>query len=192
MAVEDKEKLEKVEASEAVIALQPPILKPALYINRELSLLEFNARVLEEALDERNPLLERLQFLARFNLNLDEFFMIRTSGIREEVKAGVSDRSPDGMTPGEEMLAMRARMLPLLETQSAFFLDKLRPALARQGIKIAKYDDLQFEELTPEQKRGSKRKNAPALLRTATARRFAHDCGPRGRQRVRPCAACLR
>ena len=78
------------------IALQQPILKPSLYINRELSLLEFNGRVLEEALDERNPLLERVQFLARSHSNMDEFFMIRVSGIREQVKAGVSDRSPDG------------------------------------------------------------------------------------------------
>jgi polyphosphate kinase len=151
MAVEDKEKLEKGETWEAVIAYQQPLLKPAFYINRELSLLEFNARVLEEALDERNPLLERLQFLSRFNSNMDEFFMIRVSGIREQVKGGISERSPDGMTPGEERLAIRARILPLLETQSAFFREKLRAALSRQGIKIANYD-----ELMPDQKRAAR------------------------------------
>src|SRR4051812_37652011 len=151
MAAEHSEKVEKTEAGEALIALQQPLLKSALYINRELSLLEFNARVLEEALDERNPLLERVQFLSRFNSNMDEFFMIRVSGIREQVKAGVSDRSPDGMIPGEERVAIRAHILPLLETQASFFLDKLRPALSRQGIKIANYD-----ELTPEQKRAAR------------------------------------
>jgi polyphosphate kinase len=151
MAVEDKEKVEKGEAEEAVITLQQPLLRPSLYINRELSLLEFNSRVLEEALDERNPLLERLRFLAISHSNLDEFFMIRASGIREQVKSGVSERSPDGMTPIEEMLAIRAHILPLLETQSAFFRDKLRSALSRHGIKIANY-----EELTPEQKRAAR------------------------------------
>src|SRR5262245_11274280 len=138
MAVEHKEKVERDEvehSGEAMIGYQHPLLKPSLYINRELSLLEFNARVLEEALDERNPLLERVQFLSRFNSNMDEFFMIRVSGIREQVKAGVSDRSPDGMMPSEERLAIRARIVPLLETQSAFFRDKLRSALSRQGIK---------------------------------------------------------
>src|SRR5437016_6309602 len=81
------------------VILQPVSLKPELFINRELSLIEFNARVLEESFDERNPLLERVRFLYHFCSNLDEFFMIRVSGIREQVKAGISDRSPDGMTP---------------------------------------------------------------------------------------------
>jgi len=150
MAAEDTAKVERdegVRTREGMIALQQPLLRPALFINRELSLLEFNARVLEEAFDERNPLLERVQFLSRFNSNMDEFFMIRVSGIREQVKAGVSERSPDGMAPGEERLAIRARVLALLELQSAFFRDKLRSALSRQGIKIANYD-----ELSPEQK----------------------------------------
>src|SRR5689334_21943587 len=117
MAVEDKEKLDKQDkqdSGEQVISLQQPLLRPSLYINRELSLLEFNSRVLDEALDERNPLFERMKFFSIFNSNVDEFFMIRASGIREQVKAGVSDRSPDGMTPSEEMLAIRAHILPLL------------------------------------------------------------------------------
>jgi polyphosphate kinase len=146
MAVQDNEKLEQEGVEQSMLALQQPILKPSLYINRELSLLEFNGRVLEEALDERNPLLERVQFLARFHSNVDEFFMIRVSGIREQVKAGVSDRSPDGMTPSEEILAIRAHILPMLGTQSEFFRDKLRPALARQGIKVADYNELTSEQ----------------------------------------------
>lgn len=142
MAVDEKEK------SREVLSLAQPVLKSAFYINRELSLLKFNERVLEEALDERNQLLERVKFLAIFHSNLDEFFMIRLSGIREQVKAGVGDRSPDGMTPTEEMAAMRAAILPLLARQADFFRDTLRPMLAKAGIKIADY-----EELTPEQQR---------------------------------------
>jgi len=151
MTAQDQENLERAGMTEPLIALQQPTLKPALYINRELSLLEYNRRVLDEAFDEKNPLLERMKFLGIFNSMLDELFMIRVSGIREQVKAGVSDRSPDGMTPGEERVAIRAHILPLLDMQSAFFRDKLRVALARQGIKIANYD-----ELTPEQKRAAR------------------------------------
>ncbi len=77
--------------------------------------------MLDEAFDERNPLLERTKFLGIFNSMLDEFFMIRVSGIREQVKAGVSDRSPDGMTPSEEMVAIRAHILPLLDMQVGLF-----------------------------------------------------------------------
>ncbi|MFL5732629.1 MAG: polyphosphate kinase 1 [Chloroflexia bacterium] len=124
-------------------------LKPNQYFNRELSLLEFNRRVLEEALTESNRLLERLKFLSIFNSNMDEFFMIRVSGIREQLKAGVNERSVDGMTPGEEMSAIRLLSISLFETQSAFFLGTLRPELSKAGINICDYD-----ELTEEQKLG--------------------------------------
>jgi len=71
-----------------------------LFFNRELSLLEFHRRVLEESFDESNPMLERLKFLAIFSANLDEFFMIRVSGLKEELDENVTELSPDGMTPG--------------------------------------------------------------------------------------------
>lgn len=145
MAVDEKEKTVEV------MTLAQPVLKPAYYINRELSLLQYNARVLDEAFDARNPLLERVKFLSIFHSMVDEFFMIRVSGIREQVKAGVSDRSPDGMTPGEEMAAIRSAVLPLLASQSALFRDALRPELAKAGIKVADYADL-----TPEQKRAAR------------------------------------
>ena len=78
----------------------------SLYINRELSLLEFQRRVLEEALDENNPLLERLKFLAIFGSNMDEFFMVRVSGIRKQVEAHIMEVFPDGMTPPDILAAI--------------------------------------------------------------------------------------
>ena len=133
-----------------VLAFQQTALDPSLYLNREMSLLGFNAQVLDQAFDERNPLLERLKFFSIFNSTLDEFFTIRVSGIREQVIAGIGERSPDGMTPVEEMQAMRRGVLPLLDLQGDFLCDVLKPALARQGILISNY-----EELSEEQKRAT-------------------------------------
>src|SRR6185436_10038883 len=86
---------------------------PEYYINRELSLLEFQRRVLEEAQDERNPLLERLKFLAIFGSNMDEFFMVRVSGIRKQVEARIMEVSPDGLTPPEVLAATRRLALEM-------------------------------------------------------------------------------
>src|SRR5512140_1973534 len=86
-----------------------PLDDPSLYVNRELSLLEFQRRVLEEAEDEDNPLLERVKFLAIFGSNMDEFFMVRVSGIRKQVDAHLTEVSPDGMTPRDQLAAIRKR-----------------------------------------------------------------------------------
>lgn len=139
MATTEEMTIAEVTQTEQTQSVEP-FVSP--YINRELSWLEFNARVLEEALDETNPLLERLKFLAIFGSNLDEFFMIRLSGIREQVKAGVQERSPDGMSPIEEMAAMRKRIIPMHEKASRFYREELQPALAARGITIANYADL--------------------------------------------------
>src|SRR5689334_3387465 len=91
--------------------------KSQFFFNRELSLLEFHARVLEEALDERNPLLERLKFLSIFSSNIDEFFMIRVSGLKEELQ-DANVMSPDGMTPAEQLAKTRERIVGLMTQQA--------------------------------------------------------------------------
>jgi polyphosphate kinase len=108
------------------------------YVNRELSWLEFNSRVLHEARDERNPLLERVKFLAIFANNLDEFFQVRIAGLRQQVEAGKVARSPDGRTPDEQLAAARARVLELVADHSAIFAS-LRHHLTPEGIELVDY-----------------------------------------------------
>jgi polyphosphate kinase len=108
------------------------------YLNRELSWIEFNARVLHEARDERNPLLERARFLAIFAGNLDEFFQVRIAGLRQQVEAGAVAREPGGLTPAEQLAAARPRVLELVAEHSAIFL-QLRRDLAAEGVELVDY-----------------------------------------------------
>src|SRR6185312_3724961 len=110
----------------------PTLAKSQLFFNRELSLLEFHARVLEEALDERNPLLERLKFLSIFSSNLDEFFMIRISGLKEELH-DVSVVSPDGLTPSQQLQKSRERILVLINEQARCLREEVLPQLRETG-----------------------------------------------------------
>ena len=105
------------------------------YLNRELSWLDFNARVLHEARDERNPLLERAKFLAIFASNLDEFFQVRVSGLMEQVAAGSLKRSSDGRTAAEQLAAIRERVQGLVVEHSRL-LREVRAGLAREGVAI--------------------------------------------------------
>lgn len=124
----------------------PPDLEdPKLYVNRELSWLQFNARVLEEAEDVENPLLERVKFLSIFSSNLDEFFMIRISGLREQLSGGVLEAPPDGMTTLEQLAAVRQETL----RQFTRFSDCYRDVLEKfktQGIHVLRYKELQSKQ----------------------------------------------
>jgi polyphosphate kinase len=110
------------------------------YLNRELSWLDFNARVLHEAQDERNPLLERTRFLAIFASNLDEFFQVRVAGLRQQVAAGHSSPFPDGLSASEVLQRVRTRVLPLVEAHSRT-LASIRAQLAEAGIRIVTYEE---------------------------------------------------
>src|SRR5256714_13477133 len=119
---------------------------PALFLNRELSWLEFNSRVLHEAIDERNPLLERLKFLAIFNTNLDEFYMVRVAGLRRQIAAGVHVLSPDGMSPSDQLAAISARIGDLMRAQRELLYDTLLPELGKHGVRLVSIDDLSSVE----------------------------------------------
>ncbi len=113
-----------------------------LYINRELSWLDFNDRVLQLAEDESAPLLERVKFCAIYTTNLDEYFMVRVAGLQDQVEAGVDSPSQDGLTPEQTIAAIRGRVLGLGERLSDCFEDRLRPALAEHGIAVVGVSDL--------------------------------------------------
>jgi polyphosphate kinase len=113
----------------------PGPTSPPLYLNRELSWLAFNARVLHEAADPRVPLLERLKFLAIFGSNLDEFFMVRVAGLRRQIASGTLHHTPDGLTPAEQLAAIRERVALLLDDQRRI-LGELLAELAPHGVRL--------------------------------------------------------
>jgi polyphosphate kinase len=126
---------------------QPPRLDdPALFVNRELSLLDFQRRVLEEAQDNRNPLLDRLMFLSFVGSNLDEFFMVRVAGLKRQIEKSVTETGPDGMTPAEQMRAIRASVIRLFRSAHDCWTKELIPALESAGIRILNYADLTEEQ----------------------------------------------
>src|SRR5512141_3233173 len=110
------------------------------YINRELSWLDFNDRVLHEAVDERNPLLERVRFLTIFATNLDEFFQVRVAGLKQQLAAGRSTPTPDGMGAAETLDAVRTRLLPMVARHSETFA-RVRAELAEEDIRVVSYDE---------------------------------------------------
>jgi polyphosphate kinase len=119
---------------------------PSVFLNRELSWLEFNARVLHEALDERTPLLERLKFLAIFSTNLDEFYMVRVAALRRQVAANVQQTAPDGMTATAQLEEIDRRVRELLVRVQDCFHGCLLPALEQHGVRLVTIDELSEEE----------------------------------------------
>jgi polyphosphate kinase len=115
---------------------------PDLFINRELSMLEFQRRVLEEAQDSNAPLLERIKFLAILGLNLDEFFMVRVAGLKKQVDAGVVELPPDGLTPAEQIADIRKVAQGLMREARECLRDDLLPNLNKAGIHILDYEAL--------------------------------------------------
>jgi len=130
------------QAPDTAVDLESPIL----YLNRELSWLQFNLRVLEEAENTRHPLLERVKFLAIFATNLDEFFMVRVSGLRRQIVAGAGEIPPDAMTPSEQMLAICRDLTAQLERHEACWHKDLLPRLREAGIHVLHMTELNQQE----------------------------------------------
>ena len=119
---------------------------PQYYFNRELSWLEFNRRVLAEALDKRTPLLERLKFMAIFSSNLDEFFMVRVAALKKQVAADVSKRSADGLSPQQQLNEIAKALTPMIEEQHRHFEKVLKKELTKSGVYFLDYVDLSQEQ----------------------------------------------
>jgi polyphosphate kinase len=124
----------------------PDLADPALYINRELSWLDFNARVLALAADPGVPLLERCKFLAIFSSNLDEFFMVRVAAVQDALEAGRMPSTPDQLRRDEVLDRVAARVRELTQEQSRIWREEIRPALAESGIEVVSFTDLTADE----------------------------------------------
>jgi polyphosphate kinase len=133
-------------AEDSSHAMMSEPLSPTLFFNRELSWLEFNSRVLHEAFDERNPLLERLKFLSIFSTNLDEFFMVRVAGLRRQVAAGVTSSPADGLSPQAQLDAIERRVRELLIQSRECLQERLLPALGEKGIRLVRMNELTQSE----------------------------------------------
>ena len=117
-------------------------LTPEQYINRELSWLAFNQRVLALALDERTPLLEQAKFSAIFSNNLDEFFMVRVASLKSQVEAGVTTQSEDGKTPEEQLQTIRENLIPLLQQQQDHYRNQIKRGLRQHNVHLLDYKQL--------------------------------------------------
>jgi polyphosphate kinase len=135
-----------VPSMEKISKASAGILTENSLLNRELSWIEFNSRVLDEALDPTQPLLERLKFLSIFSTNLDEFFMVRVSGLQEQLEGSQTLLSPDGLTPATQMRQISERLPPLLEVQTRCLLKQILPGLEQYGVRIIPYNKLNKEQ----------------------------------------------
>ncbi|HEV8557764.1 MAG TPA: RNA degradosome polyphosphate kinase [Actinophytocola sp.] len=155
MSTESAEKLSSGEVEPRGVPSAPPAVTLAVpdndlpddrYVNRELSWLDFNARVLALAEDESQPLLERARFLAIFASNLDEFYMVRVAGLKRRKETGLTVRSADGLTPREQLAYIAKRNKELVERHAHAFESRIRPQLAEHGIRIVSWADLAEHE----------------------------------------------
>src|SRR5215212_1176664 len=120
------------------------------FLNRELSQIDFSARVLALAEDESAPLLERAKFLAIFATNTDEFYQVRVAGLKRQAAAGIRTRSADGLTPPEQLSAIAGKVVPLAERHARIFSEDIMPALREAGVRVLRWSELdraQREEL---------------------------------------------
>ncbi len=145
-AISDMQLKERLSAAAEPARAKLAHIKGNRLLNRELSLIEFFRQVLDEALDHRNPLLERLRFLTIFSSIVDEFFMVRVSGLKEEVEQQFTQPSPDGLTAAEQLREIRARVEPMVREQFRCLHEDVLPALARHGIVLAPYESLSDDE----------------------------------------------
>ncbi len=120
----------------------PDLGAPELFLNREINWIDFNAKVLQEGMAPNTPLLEQLKFLAIFFNNLDEFFMVRVSGILRQYRNKVSGSSPDGLSPSRQLALIRKKVLPMMAEAEEYWLKTLRPNLRAADMRLVEYDDL--------------------------------------------------
>src|SRR5256886_13233033 len=137
-----EEETNAIAAPEIVQSAHERFGDPKNFINRELSWLEFNRRVLEEAQDQRQPLIERVKFLTIFSSNLDEFFEIRVAGIKQQIESQTSELGPDGLSPTELFVRIQKTVRELLATQYALWKNELLPELAKNGIHVREISEL--------------------------------------------------
>jgi polyphosphate kinase len=123
------------------LAALADLATPELFRNREISWLDFNQRVLDQATGDRHPLLERVKFLAIVGANLDEFFMVRVATLLKKQRAGIEETSPDGLSVGQRLTAIRQRAATMMVDQASCWHDELRPALARHGVEFLERDN---------------------------------------------------
>ena len=140
---------------------------PSLYVNRELGLLSFQWRVLEEARDASNPLLERVKFLSIVGSNLDEFFMVRVASLNAQLDAGIAEFGPDRMSPSAQLVAIRREVKRLVDAAHQCLEKELMPALAEEGIHVVPLPRAQ--------------RQAIAWRASATLRRSSFRCSRRWR-----------
>ncbi|MCQ1536006.1 polyphosphate kinase 1 [Methanosarcina sp. KYL-1] len=141
----DRSVMDNVEGARVEVSGMPDLSDPRLYADREYSWLQFNERVLEEAFDERNPLLERVKFLSIFGSNLDEFFMVRVSGVQKRIAEGAKGDHSDELAQ-EQLRVIREELLKQLPCHDRCWNEVLKPALGEKGINVLNYFELSGEE----------------------------------------------